>query len=61
MVYLVCIESGGNQCTINIRVGSGKSMVAQLISKKGWQSQWPQYEIGESPRKEIALNPKHYP
>ena len=61
MVYLICIESGGNQSIVNIRVGSGKSMVARLISKKGWQSEWLEYEIGVSPRKELALNPKHYP
>ena len=32
-------------------------MIAQLISKKA--GKWLEYEIGESPRKETALNPKH--
>ena len=32
-------------------------MIAQLISKKA--GKWLEYETGESPRKETALNPKH--
>jgi hypothetical protein len=34
MVHLVCVESGGNKTNSNIRLGSGKSMMAQLISKE---------------------------
>ena len=57
MVYLVCVESGCNLTALNIRLVSEKSIMAQLISKKA--GKWLEYEIGESPRKEIALNPKH--
>ena len=57
MVYLVCVESGSNLTVLNIRLVSEKSMIAQLISKKA--GKWLEYEIGESPRKETALNPKH--
>jgi chemotaxis receptor (MCP) glutamine deamidase CheD len=34
MVHLVCVESGGNLADLKIRLASGKSMMAQLISKK---------------------------
>ena len=57
MVYLVCVESGSNLTVSKIRLVSEKSMIAQLISKKA--GKWLEYEIGESPRKEIALNPEH--
>jgi hypothetical protein len=32
-------------------------MIPKLISKKA--GKWLEYEIGESPKKETALNPKH--
>jgi hypothetical protein len=41
MVHLVCVESGGNTTKLNLRLGSGKSMMAQLISKEaGNQNAW---------------------